>query len=213
MRIDKCYFCSTNVYPGHGCAFVRNDAKVFRFCGTKCHKNFKMKRNPRKMAWTKAFRKAAGKEMTIDSTFEFEKRRNIPVRYNRDLVETTVKAIKRVGEIQNRREKAFYSSRMSVAREKLRQIRAKKRAKRVARDDAYAEYIKNRESAMETEEAIVQVDPELVQPETETVAKKEKIKVAAQSAPKKMKKKQLRKLAASSALIPSEGQSMGMEVE
>jgi len=128
MRIEKCYFCSTSVYPGHGSAFVRNDAKVFRFCTSKCHKNFKMKRNPRKVRWTKAFRKAHGKEMTIDSTFEFEKRRNVPVRYNRELLQTTLKAMKRVGEIQKRREHAFWKNRMSTSRAKLLSHRKKKLA-------------------------------------------------------------------------------------
>ncbi|KAJ6502481.1 ribosomal protein L24e-domain-containing protein [Mycena sanguinolenta] len=126
MRIEKCYFCSTSVYPGHGSAFVRNDAKVFRFCTSKCHKNFKMKRNPRKVRWTKAFRKAAGKEMTIDSTIDFEKRRNIPVRYDRELVQTTLKAMKRVGEIKKRRELAFWKTRMALARDKHRAHRRKK---------------------------------------------------------------------------------------
>ena len=88
-----------------------------------------MKRNPRKVRWTKAFRKAAGKEMTVvsalrtiafslrglghvqDSTIEFEKRRNVPVRYNRELVETTVKAMKRIAEIKQKREHAFWKNR------------------------------------------------------------------------------------------------------
>ncbi|THH26568.1 hypothetical protein EUX98_g7624 [Antrodiella citrinella] len=113
-------------YSPLGSAFVRNDAKVFRFCTSKCHKNFKMKRNPRKVRWTKAFRKAAGKEMTIDSTIEFEKRRNIPVRYNRELVQTTVTAMKRISEIKGRREHAFWKNRMAVSREKLRAHRKKK---------------------------------------------------------------------------------------
>jgi len=111
---------------------VRNDAKVFKFCRSKCHKNvrhkstplehgarptdsteqFKMKRNPRKLAWTKSFRRAHGKEMTVDSTLQFAQRRNIPVRYNRELVATTLSAMQRVSEIRARRERQFYKNRM-----------------------------------------------------------------------------------------------------
>ncbi|KAH9951460.1 hypothetical protein B0H21DRAFT_719098 [Amylocystis lapponica] len=81
-----------------------------------------MKRNPRKVRWTKAFRKAAGKEMTIDSTIEFEKRRNVPVRYDRELVQTTVKAMKRIADIKKRREHAFWKNRMAASKDKLRHI-------------------------------------------------------------------------------------------
>ncbi|KAI8614658.1 ribosomal protein L24e-domain-containing protein [Chytriomyces sp. MP71] len=113
MRLEKCFFCSSTVYPGHGIMFVRNDAKQFRFCRSKCHKNFKMKRNPRKVKWTKAFRTAAGKEMTVDASLEFEKRRNIPVRYDRELMATTVKAMKRIQEIKAKRERVFMRKRLA----------------------------------------------------------------------------------------------------
>ncbi|KAF2260898.1 hypothetical protein CC78DRAFT_619849 [Lojkania enalia] len=112
MRIETCYFCSAPVYPSKGITFVRNDARAFRFCKSKCHKNFKMKRNPRKLAWTKSFRRAHNKELIVDSTLQFAARRNVPVRYNRDLIQTTLKAMSRISEIRARRERAFYKARM-----------------------------------------------------------------------------------------------------
>jgi large subunit ribosomal protein L24e len=97
---------------------VRNDAKQFRFCRSKCHANFKMKRNPRKLGWTKAFRRAHGKEMTVDSTLQFQQRRNIPVRYNRELTAKTLLAMERIEEVRRRREKAFYRKRMEGVKER-----------------------------------------------------------------------------------------------
>jgi large subunit ribosomal protein L24e len=73
-----------------------------------------MKRNPRKVKWTKSFRRAAGKEMTIDSTLEFEKRRNVPVRYDRELMATTLKAMKRIQEIKAKRERVFTMKRYFI---------------------------------------------------------------------------------------------------
>jgi large subunit ribosomal protein L24e len=128
MRLEKCWFCSSTIYPGRGLQFVRNDSKLFRFCRSKCHRAFVKKRNPRKVRWTKAFRKTHGKELAVDSTFDFERRRNVPVKYNRELMANTLMAMKRVHEIRQAREKRFYEQRMSVARknykaEALREIK------------------------------------------------------------------------------------------
>ncbi|PWA70766.1 Ribosomal protein L24e, conserved site-containing protein [Artemisia annua] len=120
MRLEKCWFCSSTVYPGHGIQFVRNDAKIFRFCRSKCHKNFKMKRNPRKVKWTKAYRRLHGKDMTQDATFEFERKRNRPERYDRNLAENTLKAIKVIDKVRSRREEKHHSNRLKgkVAKER-----------------------------------------------------------------------------------------------
>jgi len=121
-----------------------------------------MKRNPRKVRWTKAFRKAAGKEMTIDSTIDFEKRRNVPIRYDRELVTTTLKAMKRVGEIKQRREHAFWKHRMAAAREKQRAHRKKK---------------------LEVKASVNLVEPTNVEsPETEKALEKIKVPVKIKSA-------------------------------
>ena len=121
--------------------------QVFNFCRSKCHKNFKMKRNPRKVKWTKAYRKLAGKELAEvcmylcvclmygtcthclarlfiarmmlclqDTTFEMERQRNKPVKYNRELVHKSVKAMQKVEEVRsNNTIAATYLYRQSAA--------------------------------------------------------------------------------------------------
>lgn len=75
-----------------------------------------MKRNPRSLRWTKASRVKAGKEMVCDSTLLFGARRNVPERYNRDLVDKTIVAMKRISEVRARRERVFYKKRMAGKR-------------------------------------------------------------------------------------------------
>merc|ERR1712194_779789 len=116
MRIEKCFFCSGPVYPGHGSMFIRNDCKSFRFCRAKCLRHFKAKHNPRKMKWTKAYRKTHGKELMYDSTLDFEKRREEPVRYNRELYVKTIQAIGKIEKIKAAREKRFKNARIKEAK-------------------------------------------------------------------------------------------------
>lgn len=112
MRLEKCYVCSSTVYPGHGTMFVRNDSKSFRFCRSKCRKLFAMKKNPRHLRWTKAFRAAAGKELVVDATFEFERRRNVVAKYDREVMASSLRAMTKVSEVKVLRQADFHRRRM-----------------------------------------------------------------------------------------------------
>ena len=112
----------THLFYRAGCGtgstrLTRTSPPQFHFCRSKCHKNFNLKRNPRKVRWTKAFRKVRGKEMSVDPTFEMEKRRNRPVKYDRDLVGSTLRAMAKAREVQAKRASAHHKNRMVKHRE------------------------------------------------------------------------------------------------
>ncbi|XP_013099186.1 probable ribosome biogenesis protein RLP24 [Stomoxys calcitrans] len=153
MRIETCYFCSSKIYPGHGVQFVRNDCKIFKFCRGKCHKAFKRKKNPRKVRWTKAHRKASGKELSIDPSFEFEKRRNVPVKYNREMWQKTLDAIKKVTEIKERRQGQFVMERLRKGREVEIQMDVKDVQRNISLIRSPAAGLKERRAKEEAEEA------------------------------------------------------------
>ncbi|KAM0676355.1 hypothetical protein GVAV_000320 [Gurleya vavrai] len=120
MRIEKCYFCSCNVYPGHGTRFVRNDAIVFIFCRSKCFRAFKKKRNPRKLKWTKAYRKTHKKELTEDTIYSCEKRVNDPVLYDRELFTKIKENLPFITGIRQKREEHYICDKMLKGRERMK---------------------------------------------------------------------------------------------
>lgn len=85
---------------------------MFRFCRSKCHKNFKAKRNPRKVRWTKAYRRTHGKELITDPVFEFEKHKDTAIKYDRNVWIDTVQAMEKLDKIRTERESRFWEQRM-----------------------------------------------------------------------------------------------------
>ena len=122
MRIETCYFCSGPIYPGHGIVFVRNDSKMFRFCRSKCHRAFKAKKNPRKIRWTKAYRKTHGKELVTDPVYDFEQIKDTAIKYNRNVWVDTIQAMEKLDKIRTERENKFFDMRMRKAKKTQKEI-------------------------------------------------------------------------------------------
>lgn len=96
---------------------LSSSLQIFKFCRSKCHAAFKKKKNPRKVKWTKAYRKTVGKELAIDPSFEFEKRRHIPVKYDRQTWNKAVEAMKKVETIKQKRQNNHIMQRLRKGRE------------------------------------------------------------------------------------------------
>ncbi len=49
----KCSFCNKIIPKGTGKMFVRSTGEILYWCSSKCKKSFGMKRNAKKLKWTK----------------------------------------------------------------------------------------------------------------------------------------------------------------
>ena len=125
--------------------FVRNDSKQFRFCRSKCIRNFNKKKNPRKVAWTKTYRKIRGKEMSNDTTFDFEQRRNRPIKYDRNVTGATIHAIQTISQIQSQRQQRHFETRQQDSKQ-LQKVQA--RAEIEQSIELLAPAVANREQVM-----------------------------------------------------------------
>lgn len=156
------FLCSEIIYN----CFI-NAVQIFRFCRSKCHAAFKKKKNPRKAKWTKAYRKTAGKELTVDSSFDFEQRRNIPVKYNRELWGKAVVAIKKIETIKQKRQNLHIMQRLRKGRELEQEVNIKEVQRNLSLIRSPAAGLKERKRQEEAAEEREQMQDSDHEPEAE----------------------------------------------
>jgi len=60
LRVVKCSFCGSDVMPGTGIMFVKQDGTVYHFCSSKCKRNMlELRRKPAKVKWARRTREQA----------------------------------------------------------------------------------------------------------------------------------------------------------
>ncbi|KAJ2516082.1 60S ribosomal protein L24 [Coemansia sp. RSA 1939] len=90
MKLENCSFSGYKIYPSRGRVFIRGDSKTFRFLSSKTNSLFDQEKNPRKIAWTRIYRKAHRKGLKEETS---KKRTRRAVKYNRAVVGVSWEAI------------------------------------------------------------------------------------------------------------------------
>jgi large subunit ribosomal protein L24e len=49
----KCVFCGKPQQPGIGTILAYNDGRVVYFCSSKCRRNYKLRRDPKRIKWAR----------------------------------------------------------------------------------------------------------------------------------------------------------------
>jgi len=47
----RCTYCKIDIKPGRGITFVELSGKIHHFCSSKCKRNLKLGRDPKKVRW------------------------------------------------------------------------------------------------------------------------------------------------------------------
>ena len=99
--------------------------------------------------------------MAVDPSFEFEKRRNIPVKYNRELWNKTIVAMKRITEIKEKRQGHFIMERLRKGHKVEVEMDVKDVQRNIALIRSPAIGLKERRAKEEAEEsALMEEDDE-----------------------------------------------------
>jgi len=104
-----CCICESIVYPGHGSLYIKNDMRNLWFCRSKCKKNFKYKKNPLFLRWTRVNRKKRGivlnKKIFLDC-INYKKIENLK-KYDEYLISHVLYQLNRCEQLQINRAKDY----------------------------------------------------------------------------------------------------------
>ncbi|MEM0043182.1 MAG: 50S ribosomal protein L24e [Sulfolobales archaeon] len=55
--VRRCDYCGYEITPGKGIMYVTTKGDIMWFCSSKCVKNYRLGRDPRRIPWTKRYMK------------------------------------------------------------------------------------------------------------------------------------------------------------
>ncbi|KAJ2402434.1 60S ribosomal protein L24 [Coemansia sp. RSA 2559] len=135
-RLEICSFSGYKIYPSRGRVFIRGDSKTFRFLSSKTNSLFDQDKNPRKIAWTRLYRKAHRKGIKEEAS---KKRTRRAVKYNRAVVGVSWEAINARRNEKTDVRAAARAEAVAKAKEQRKAEAAKKKADRANAPNAAAQ--------------------------------------------------------------------------
>jgi large subunit ribosomal protein L24e len=93
VKTEKCAFSEYNVFPGHGCKYVRKDGQPLLFGSSKAKSLYLQRLKPSKLMWTQGWRRL-NKKALVDTVAKKRTRKNTKVQ--RAIVGSSLEEVRRV---------------------------------------------------------------------------------------------------------------------